>query len=205
MTNTAPKGARCVARLHGLMCLVAVLTACGKTGTQPRRQAPVDEVALAPRPASSAASPEGERPETDPAPTPTSGADPTEVAASAAVTPTEPPPPLDLAAGRAVYAAKHLVVQWAGAKRSTQTRTKAEARARAEEALIKIRNGADFETTAKAYSDEPSVHNTGGNLGRFQRANVVRAFGDTVAALSVGEMSGIVETEFGFHVVLRTE
>jgi hypothetical protein len=124
--------------------------------------------------------------------------------AQAAAAPRPPPTVADEAA-KVVYGAKHLVVQWAGTKRSKQTRTKAEAKQLAARALAELKAGAAFEDVARKYSDEPGAQNSGGNLGRFQRGHMDPIFGDTVASLTVGAMSGIIETQFGFHIVVRTE
>jgi parvulin-like peptidyl-prolyl isomerase len=115
--------------------------------------------------------------------------------------PQRQPPP---AAGP-VYGAKHLVVQWKGATRSRQERSKDEAKKRTEEALAKLKGGAKFEDVAKEYSDEPGVANTGGNLGRFSRAGFDPQFVDAVEKLKVGEQSGLVESAFGYHIIVRTE
>jgi hypothetical protein len=127
---------------------------------------------------------------------------PTTPAVSANKPQTPPKPPQ--AAGP-VYGAKHLVVQWKGATRSKQERSKEEALKRTEEALGKLKGGAKFEDIAKEYSDEPGVANTGGNLGRFTRAGFDPKFVDAVEKLKVGEQSGVVESAFGYHIIVRTE
>jgi hypothetical protein len=116
-----------------------------------------------------------------------------------------PAPGAEDKAQQVVYGAKHLVVQWAGAKRSKQTRTKAEAKQRAAQALAELKRGVAFEDVVTRYSDEPGAQTTGGNIGRFARRSMDPAFGDAVAALAVGAMSGIVESQFGFHIIVRTE
>jgi peptidyl-prolyl cis-trans isomerase SurA len=78
---------------------------------------------------------------------------------------------------------------------------RASARAKAEEALAKLRAGADFETIVRQYSDDPSTKDRGGDLGWFRSGTMVREFDMTAFALRPGEISGIVETSFGFHII----
>lgn len=103
--------------------------------------------------------------------------------------------------------ARHILVMYQGSVRapSTITRTRQEARTRAEEVLRRARAGEDFATLARTYSDEPNASETGGDLGRFRHGQMVPAFDEAVFALDPGQISDIIETDFGFHVILRTE
>jgi peptidyl-prolyl cis-trans isomerase NIMA-interacting 1 len=103
--------------------------------------------------------------------------------------------------------AKHILVMHAESQRKPEgvTRTKAEARKRAQECLLKIRGGAEFDEMVKECSDEPGAAERNGDLGVFERSTMVKAFGDAAFALKVGEVSEVVETGFGFHVIKRTE
>lgn len=106
----------------------------------------------------------------------------------------------------------HILIMHRGsvaAAREGVTRSPAEARTRAEEALAKLNGGADFAEVAKAYSDCPSK-SKGGDLGYFGKrdaqAPLVPAFADACYALEApGARSAIFETDFGFHIAKLVE
>lgn len=103
--------------------------------------------------------------------------------------------------------AKHILIMHDDSERKPSNihRTKAEARKRAEEALAKIRGGTDFDAMVKQYTDEPGGAERNGDLETFEKKKMVKAFGDAAFALQVGQVSDIVETPFGFHIIKRTE
>jgi len=84
------------------------------------------------------------------------------------------------------------------------TRTRDEARALAQKIQGEARAGHDWETLWKEHSDEPGGQ-LGGDLGTFGRGQMVPAFERAVFELQVGEISEVVETPFGFHVIQRTK
>jgi len=81
---------------------------------------------------------------------------------------------------------------------------KAAARAKAEEVLKLVQApGADFAALAKKYSADSSAAQ-GGDLGMFGRGAMVKPFEDAVFKMKEGETSGIVESDFGFHIIKVT-
>ncbi len=126
----------------------------------------------------------------------------------AQVRPMPTPPPTAGANGSGApttISARHILIQYKGAMRApaTVTRTKDEARALAAKVLAKAKQpGADFAALARQYSDGPSGPH-GGDLGSFHHGQMVGPFDQAAFKLSVNQVSGIVETPFGFHVIQR--
>jgi peptidyl-prolyl cis-trans isomerase C len=77
---------------------------------------------------------------------------------------------------------------------------KAQAKAKAEDLLSKIRGGEDFAELAKAHSSCPSAAN-GGDLDYFKRGEMDAPFEKVAFELVPGQVSGVVETQFGFHII----
>jgi peptidyl-prolyl cis-trans isomerase C len=81
---------------------------------------------------------------------------------------------------------------------------KAEARTKIESLQAKLKNGEDFGALAKEYSEGPSAPK-GGDLGFFGRGQMVKPFEETAFTMKPGQVSGIVETRFGYHLIMVTE
>lgn len=85
---------------------------------------------------------------------------------------------------------------------------KAKVRARAEDVMKKVQaKGADFETLARQYSEDPSAVRDGGNIGLFAREDMpkTKAFADAAFAANKGQIVGPVETELGYHIIRLDE
>lgn len=66
----------------------------------------------------------------------------------------------------------------------------------------KLAEGKSFEELAKDFSLCPSSRN-GGDLGEFQKGRMVAAFEKALLTLRPGEISGVVRTQFGYHLIRR--
>jgi peptidyl-prolyl cis-trans isomerase D len=73
-------------------------------------------------------------------------------------------------------------------------------RSLAEKVLAQVKNGADFSLLARQFSEDSSKED-GGDLGYFSRGKMVQPFDDAVFSLNKGEISGIVSTSFGYHII----
>ena len=133
-------------------------------------------------------------------------------ATQAAAKPGEPPkvrPAMSGPAGSEQIGAQHLLVMHKDSARVPPgiTRTKEEAKTRAEEALAKIKKGTSFDDAVREYSDEGGAKDRKppGDLGTFGRGRMVPPFEQAAFALKPNETSGIVESPFGYHVIRRTK
>ncbi|PSW20998.1 peptidylprolyl isomerase [Photobacterium sanctipauli] len=76
-----------------------------------------------------------------------------------------------------------------------------DAKAKAEALLAELNGGADFAELAKTSSDDTFSGKEGGKLDWFERGVMDPAFEDAAFALNKGEISGVVESDFGFHII----
>jgi len=82
---------------------------------------------------------------------------------------------------------------------------KQKARARADDLLKQVKaKPTAFAEIAKAHSQDPGSAANGGDLGSFKRADMTKPFSDAAFGMKVGDVSGIVESEFGLHIIRLT-
>lgn len=93
--------------------------------------------------------------------------------------------------------ARHIVI---ASKPEDGAETRAAARAKAEAARKRVLAGEDFAAVAREVSEDPAAAN-GGDLGVFSRDMMVEPFANAAFALEPGQVSEVVETQFGFHVI----
>mmetsp|Transcript_18740 Transcript_18740/g.21533 ORF Transcript_18740/g.21533 Transcript_18740/m.21533 type:complete len:116 (+) Transcript_18740:37-384(+) len=108
------------------------------------------------------------------------------------------------------FRASHLLVKHKGSRRPASWKEDPITRSK-EDAITKLKafrerivnKEVDFATLAKAESDCGS-HEKGGDLGWFEEGQMQKPFEDAVKSLAVGELSGVVDTDSGVHIILRT-
>lgn len=100
----------------------------------------------------------------------------------------------------------HILIQYAGATGvpTSTTRTKEEAKAEIEK-IAKEANPKNFTELAKKYSEEPGAKETGGDLGWFGKGIMVEEFEKAAFNLKKDEISGIIETPFGYHIIWKND
>jgi peptidyl-prolyl cis-trans isomerase D len=99
--------------------------------------------------------------------------------------------------------ASHILI---AASKNAAPAEKAKAKAKAEDLLSQIRkNPKQFEELATKYSQDPESAKKGGELGAFGRGMMVKPFDDAVFSMKVNEISNIVESDFGYHIIKLTK
>ncbi len=96
------------------------------------------------------------------------------------------------------WKARHILIKLA--PNATAAEKKA-ATKKVQEILAKIQAGESFEDLAKQFSDDPGSKLQGGDLGWFGPGMMVKPFEDAIKALKVGEVSELVKSPFGFHII----
>jgi peptidyl-prolyl cis-trans isomerase D len=98
--------------------------------------------------------------------------------------------------------ASHILIN---ASKDASAADKASAKAKAEKILEQVRkNPADFAKLAKENSQDTVSAERGGDLNFFGKGDMVKPFEDSVFALKEGEISGLVQSDFGFHIIRVT-
>ncbi|XP_013099779.1 putative peptidyl-prolyl cis-trans isomerase dodo [Stomoxys calcitrans] len=124
--------------------------------------------------------------------------------------PTEPAKKEVSSSGPNEVRCSHLLVKHSGSRRPSSwreekiTRSKEEAKEILEDYRKQIENGASLDELAQKYSDCSSAKR-GGDLGMFGRGQMQKPFEEAAFSLKVGQLSKIVDTDSGLHIILRTE
>ena len=84
---------------------------------------------------------------------------------------------------------------------NTGGKDEAAVRKQAEELLAKAKGGADFAALAKQYSEDPGSKEKGGDLDYFPRGQMVPEFEASAFSLMPGQISDLVKTQYGFHII----
>jgi len=97
--------------------------------------------------------------------------------------------------------ARHILLQFQGTARSRSDRTKVEALALMGQINNRLSKGESFEELAAEFTDDPSGKTNGGDLGWFGWGKMVGPFQEAAFKLEPGEVSDVVETDFGYHII----
>ena len=96
--------------------------------------------------------------------------------------------------------ASHILI---GVDAGAGAEEKEQAKRKADEILAQVKSGADFAELAESVSTCPSAEQ-GGDLGEFERGQMVAPFEDAAFGLDAGAVSEVVETQFGYHIIKAT-
>jgi peptidyl-prolyl cis-trans isomerase C len=94
--------------------------------------------------------------------------------------------------------ASHILIRTA---ENADAGAKQEARAKAADVLKQVKSGKEFGELAKFYSQDPGSASSGGDLGYFSQGQMVPPFEQAAFALKPGDVSDVVETPFGYHII----
>jgi peptidyl-prolyl cis-trans isomerase C len=94
--------------------------------------------------------------------------------------------------------ARHILIR---AGQNASKEDKAKALEKIKDVQKQLKGGADFTELAKKYSEDPGSKERGGDLGYFSRGDMVDAFEKVAFTLNVGQVSDIINTDFGYHIV----
>ena len=103
-------------------------------------------------------------------------------------------------------AASHILITYQGSRGAapsiTRSRSEAEDLARRINVMIRSKRGS-FEDMARKYSEDAATRDTGGYIGIFNRGEMVLPFETAVFSTEPGRIHGVIETEYGFHLIRR--
>jgi peptidyl-prolyl cis-trans isomerase C len=98
--------------------------------------------------------------------------------------------------------ASHILIRFPD---NADTAAKNQSRTQADAILAKLKAGGNFAALAKEFSQDAASAANGGDLGFFAKAQMLPAFADVAFALKPGQMSGVVETQAGYHIIKGEE
>ncbi len=98
--------------------------------------------------------------------------------------------------------ASHILVDYFNENNKPDT---AQAKARIDSVEAMLKAGENFEELATKYSDDTSTKDKGGDLGFFERRQMVKEFDEKAFSMKVGEISEPIQTNFGFHIIKLTD
>lgn len=99
---------------------------------------------------------------------------------------------------------QQILKQKVSEKISSNSTLNTQAEAKAKDVQKQVQAGGDFAALAKQYSQDTSASN-GGDLGCFGKGQMVKPFEDAAFALQPGQVSGIVKTQYGYHIIKVTD
>ena len=99
--------------------------------------------------------------------------------------------------------ASHILLSFDGSQNASSARTRDDALKEIVGLKTQVTDGAEFSVLAKEHSDCPSS-SQGGDLGEFGRGMMVPEFEQAAFGMGVGEVSDVIETPFGYHLIHRT-
>ncbi len=97
--------------------------------------------------------------------------------------------------------ASHILIAYKGALKSRAQRSKAEAKQLAQELAQRVKSGESLSKLAEQYSDDPTAKRNKGDLGYFTYGKMVPEFQEAAYKMEKGEVSGPVESGYGFHII----
>ena len=98
--------------------------------------------------------------------------------------------------------ASHILVSFTNSNGEIDT---VAAKATIDSVKMMLNSGADFAELASKYSKDPGSKDKGGDLGFFERRQMVKEFDEAAFNLKVGEVSDVIKTNYGYHIIKLTE
>lgn len=98
--------------------------------------------------------------------------------------------------------ASHILITYQNAEGKIDS---AAAKATADSILAELKAGSSFEDMVKKYSDDTGTKDKGGDLGYFERRMMTKEFDEAAFNMDVGEISNVIQTNFGYHIIKLTD